>query len=432
MASTPRQPGSRTSAEEQPSTGAQDSFLADPQRSGVTGQSETARARLRNSIRAADTPKKVGEPSSNGETAPVDARAEARKDRRAVPAYFAERYTQVGSKFYLPNEELAFIDRGRVLTTQLENAEIIRDMLAVQRERGETAVTLTGSESFKRKVWQLAESMGMEVRGYRAPATERKDEVPRTAARSDREFGTEESARLDGLYVDRVERVMRDARSSSLAEEPQSNPFNPRVDTGHLVEHGEANYRFDPRKPRSYYVKIDTPQGEVTRWGADLGRALKQSLSGAQVGDEVVVRQLGERPLTVTRPIRNGQGDIVRKEEVKARMNRWSLERKDFLDDRALAAAVVRDPGIDAVEAVNQRPELAGTYAELQVARVMAPQLYAHRSDQERFVTRLREALADEIQRGEALSAPRVKDRSREPVSNGSRPRDRAQERTLS
>ena len=48
-----------------------------------------------------------------------------------------------------------------------------------------------------------------------------------------------------------------------------------------------------------------------------------------------------------------------------------------------------------------KRPELAGTYTELQAAKLIAQELFAHPADRERFITRVREAIADEIERGE-------------------------------
>jgi hypothetical protein len=100
------------------------------------------------------------------------------------------------------------------------------------------------------------------------------------------------------------------------------------------------------------------------------------------------------------------------------------VERADFLKDREQAAQIVRDPSIDAKTAAAKRPELAGTYTELQAAKLIAQELFTHPADRERFITRVREAIADEIERGEPLSAPRIR-------TSASRTPERAQERVL-
>jgi hypothetical protein len=128
--------------------------------------------------------------------------------------------------------------------------------------------------------------------------------------------------------------------------------------------------------------------------------------------------------VTVIRPTRDEEGRIVNRTQVQTHLNRWSVERADFLTDRAQVAQIVRDPSIDARTAAAKRPELAGTYTELQAAKLIAQELFAHPGDRERFITRVREAIADEIERGEALSAPRIR-------TPASRTPERAQERVL-
>ncbi len=80
---------------------------------------------------------------------------------------------------------------------------------------------------------------------------------------------------------------------------------------------------------------------------------------------------------------------------------------------------------------VRERPELAGTLLELRAAELVAKEAYSDARDQARFVARVREALAAEIERGEALSAVRV--RPREAQREPARPRaiERAQARVL-
>jgi len=221
------------------------------------------------------------------------------------------------------------------------------------------------------------------------------------------------------------------ARDDAARREAQSSiPAPDRVQAGRLVDHGTANYQFDRHAGLSYFVKLETPDGEQTLWGKDLERALERSLSRVSIGQEVVVRQLGAKPVTVIRPIRDEAGRIIEKTEVQTHLNRWSVERADFIRERAQVAAIVRDPSIEPRAGAAKRPELEGTYTELHAAKLIAQELFTHPADRERFVTRVREAIADEIERGEPLSAPRIKSQAARPQPQVRSP-DRAQERVL-
>jgi putative DNA primase/helicase len=199
------------------------------------------------------------------------------------------------------------------------------------------------------------------------------------------------------------------AEEAVRAESRNADQVADRVHTGRLLDHGTANYKHDRHADLSYFVKIDTPDGDRTLWGKDLERAVTQSLSRAKPGNDVVVRQLGAKPVTVIRAVRDEEGRIVERTQVQTHLNRWSVERVDFLKERARVAEIVRDPSIDAKAAAAKRPELAGTYTELHAAKLIANELFAHPADRERFITRVREAIADEIERGEPLSAPRIR-----------------------
>jgi hypothetical protein len=351
-------------------------------------------------------------------------------DPRKVPEHISARYVKVGNKYHFPNGDLAFADRGAKLSTRLENSEVIRDLVTIAKERGWSEIAISGSERFRKEAWQQAKLSGLAVRGYRPSDLERA-QLARVIAR-ERNPGpnassTEYSAPSDRstTQVPAGEEVVRaDARHAVQAPD--------RVHAGRLLDHGTANYRHDARADLSYFVKIDTPDGERTLWGKDLERALGQSLSRAKPGDEVVVRQLGAKPVTVIRAVRDEEGRIVERTQVQTHLNRWSVERADFLKERGEVAQIVRDPGIDAKTGAAKRPELAGTYTELHAAKLIAEELFAHPADRERFITRVREAIADEIERGEPLSAPRVRTRTKDLPHYPPRTPDRAQERVLS
>jgi hypothetical protein len=356
----------------------------------------------------------------------TDRRGVPEADLRAIPEHINARYIKVGNMYHFANGDLAFADRGRRLSTQLENTEVIRDLIAIAKERAWDDIVIRGTERFRKEAWQQANLAGLTVRGYRPSELERAQLV-RLLGR-EREEGdtpsTRTSASSDGQPATRGPVAEEAARGSTP-------PPPDRVHVGRLIDHGTANYNHNRHADLSYFVKIDTPDGERTLWGKDLQRALEQSLSRASAGNDVVVRQLGAKPVTVIRPTRDGEGRIVNRTQVQSHLNRWSVERTDFLKDREWAAQIVRDPSIDAKTAAAKRPELAGTYTELQAAKLIAQELFTHPADRERFVTRVREAIADEIERGQPLSAPRIRTPVSRQASNIARTPERAQERVL-
>ena len=394
------------------------------------------RARLRdeavalneNTIRARRTRSQSNAQSTEQSTSP-SGRPAANLESSAVPDHISARYIKVGNKYHFPNGDLAFKDRGRGLSTGLENTEVIRDLVAIAKERGWNEIALGGTERFRKEAWQQANLAGLSVRGYRATELERAQLI--------RRMGRELDQGREVPSTDYVPPSDRSGASPTAAEqavraEVQGRPQAPdRVHAGRLLGHGAANYKHDRHAEMSYFVRIETADGERTLWGKDLERAVQQSLSRAGPGDAVVVRQLGAKPVTVIRPVRDEEGRIVDRTEVQTHLNRWSVERAEFLKERAQVAEIVRDPSIDARTAAAKRPELAGTYMELHAAKLIAQDLFVHPADRERFITRVREAIADEIERGEPLSAPRVRSRTQDQERHAPRGPDRAQERVL-
>lgn len=372
-----------------------------------------------------------GTPREDAKTKPPDEPSTVPgSDPRAVPEHISARYVKVGNKYHFSNGDLAFADRGARLSTRLENTEVIRDLVTIAKERGWSEIAITGSERFRKEAWQQAKLSGLAVRGYRPSDLERA-QLARVIAR-ERDLGSPTSSTEYSAPSDRSPTQVPAREEAARGDARQAVQAPDRVHAGRLIDHGAANYRHDARADLSYFVKIDTPEGERTLWGKDLERALGQSLSRAKPGDEVVARQLGAKPVTVIRAVRNEEGRIVERTQVQTHLNRWSVERADFLTERGEVAQIVRDPSIDPRAGAAKRPELAGTYTELHAAKLIAEELFAHPVDRERFITRVREAIANEIERGEPLSAPRIRTRTKDLPHYPPRTPDRAQERVLS
>jgi hypothetical protein len=70
---------------------------------------------------------------------------------------------------------------------------------------------------------------------------------------------------------------------------------------------------------------------------------------------------------------------------------------------------VVRNAAIDPRQATRAHPELAGTYLTLRAAE-LASQALRDPQDRRRFITQVRGALAEDIERGEPLQPVRLRE----------------------
>jgi hypothetical protein len=236
---------------------------------------------------------------------------------------------------------------------------------------------------------------GLEVRGYR-PSEFEQAQLARTP-KGQAPTPVEDSVTAgDGPLQAPADLSGRDARSFPFA--------------GRLLDHGRATYRHDPRASMSYFVKIETPHGDRTIWGVDLERAVKESLTQPQVGDEVILRAVRQDAVKVRTQQRDADGELIER-DLDTLRNRWIIEKRDFLEERAKAARTVRDRSVDPKTAVEAHPELVGTYLAVHAAKLAAKR-FRNPQDQERFVATVRSALADAIARGEPLPAVRLRERA--------------------
>src|SRR6266480_791520 len=350
-------------------------------------------------------PSKAAPKPSPSPTEPnVPAGSEGRA--RAVPKEIRERFIGIGGKYYFPDGAAAFTDHGEKLTTRSENSEVIRSLIAIAQARDWVQVKVTGTERFRKEAWFAAGLVGIEVRGYKPTAFE-EERMARAisrrqagaAGRGPDESGNEKSSRSLGA-----------ARGEPTASPRDSGPI-----TGRLVDHGRANYRHDPQQPMSYYVRIETTQGDREIWGVDLERAFRESLSRPTIGDEVTVRSDVREPVTVTSAERDADGRVVGQREISTHRNRWIIERNDFLAERTQAAVTFRDSAISAAQGVKAHPELEGSYLQLQAAKLGSERDIRNPADRARFVERVRWAIAAAIERGEPLEPVRLRERPREP-----------------
>jgi len=340
--------------------------------------------------------------------------ASARRDNeRSMPEEIREHFIGVGGKYYFPDGTQAFTDHGAKLSTRSENTEVIRSLVAIAQAREWSEIKVGGSERFRKEAWFAARIAGLEVKGY-TPTEFEQERLVRAIAR--REAGST-GPKTAAEAPEPEGRAGRSARSAS-----DDDPI-----TGRLVDHGRAPYRHNPKEPMSYYVRIETTQGDRELWGVDLERAFRESLSRPTLGDEVTARAVGQDPVTVTAPRRDAAGRVIGEQEIAAHRNRWIVERSEFLTERAQAARVFRDSAIKPAEGVKEHPELQGSYLLLRAAELGAERDIRNPEDQARFVARVRASIAAAIERGEPLEPVRLRER---PGRNPERDRGRTPEDT--
>lgn len=327
---------------------------------------------------------------------------------KAIPDTVRERFIQIGSNFFFPDGAEAFTDHGNRITTRSENAVVIQSMVAIAQARAASAVTVTGTDLFKKEAWFAARLVGLEVAGYTPTALEQERLVRAIARRrtAEKENVAPSPNAQNHEPPGRVQGVQTDTTTAAGERSLQGELI-----VGRLVDHGPARYQHKPTEPMSYYVRIETERGDRVIWGVDLERAFRQSLSTPARGDEVGLRAIGRDPVTVIAPKYDGSGREIGREELGAHRNQWLVERKDFLDRRRKMAEVFRDSSVTAAEAVKQYPELEGSYLQLQVARAGIEQRIANREGREQFVDHLRAHLAKTIEYGQPLEPVHLKAR---------------------
>lgn len=79
-------------------------------------------------------------------------------------------------------ETPAFQDQGKRLSSDRNDPNVIRDLVAIARHRGWTGIAVRGQTDFRREVWITARRAGLEVRGYRPTERDQQDLARRTRA----------------------------------------------------------------------------------------------------------------------------------------------------------------------------------------------------------------------------------------------------------
>lgn len=142
-----------------------------------------------------------------------------------------------------------------------------------------------------------------------------------------------------------VELVNTSKLSRGITSDSEQNPHAAKRGlAGILIEHGTAPYQNNRRERMSYYVTVETPQGEKTLWGKELQAVMRTS--GAVAGDEIRVTHEGKEAVEIT--TRDGH-------KITTHRNNWAVEIEGRDVSRAGVAEVA--PAIVPTEAERKSAE---------------------------------------------------------------------------
>lgn len=343
-----------------------------------------------------------------------------------VPDRVAKSYIEVEGKYYFQNrpDSLAFVDKGAKLQTKLSNSQVAGSMIDIAEARGWTEIQVKGTEDFRREAWLQATARGLTAHGYK-PKEEDLARLKKVAGERNineveaREVAdnvkTSPSAPSGTTSQNQSEAPTSKTGTTESSSTAQGKNEGAKVEAeekvnklaGKLVEHGAAPYEHKKDNKDNYYVTLENADGkQSTTWGVDLQRAMAES--EAQPGDHVELENLGRKAVTVEKDVKDETGKVVKKETINTFRNSWQVK-----------ADAIRDQERPAREIVKEHPDLVNEITAVKLAEKVSQSMNA--DDKERFMSRVRDKLADKVASGEkgpelkikevqTVDNPRVKD----------------------
>lgn len=356
------------------------------------------------------------EPKPKRQTAEQDYFSEGTTFKPVIPDRVAKSYIEVEGKFYFQNrpDSLAFVDKGARLQTKLNNNQVAGSLVDIAEARGWTEIQVKGTEEFRREAWLQATARGLTAHGYKPKeedlarlkkvagernineieAREVADNVKKPVNSS--QVASSSSAGVSNGVTDKATKSS-EQKSESVAATDKS-PTVEKVNklAGKLVEHGAAPYEHNKDNKNNYYVTLENSDGQQsTTWGIDLQRAMSET--NAQKGDHIELENLGRKPVSVDKEIKDDSGKVIKTETINTYRNKWEVK-----------ADVIRDQERPAQELVREHPDLVNEITAVKLAEKVSKNLSAN--DQERFMSRVRGQLADKVASGEKGPELKIKE----------------------
>lgn len=338
-----------------------------------------------------------------------------------VPDRVAKSYIEVEGKYYFQNrpDSLAFVDKGAKLQTKLSNSQVAGSMIDIAEARGWTEIQVKGTEDFRREAWLQTTARGLTAHGYK-PKEEDLARLKKVAGeRNINEVEAREIADNVKTSPSAPSGTMSKTQSEAPTSKTGTNESNSTTQgknegakaeteekvnklAGKLVEHGAAPYEHKKDNKDNYYVTLENADGkQSTTWSVDLQRAMAES--EAQPGDHVELENLGRKAVTVEKDVKDETGKVVKKETINTFRNSWQVK-----------ADAIRDQERPAREIVKEHPDLVNEITAVKLAEKVSQSMNA--DDKERFMSRVRDKLADKVASGE--KGPKLKIKEVQTVDN--------------
>jgi hypothetical protein len=181
---------------------------------------------------------------------------------------------------------------------------------------------------------------------------------------------------------------------------------------GVLLAHGADHYKHDPNQGQSYFVKLEIEGKEVTRWGADLKRALENSQTKPQIGDTVILSNTGKQSVEIPNTVLDEHGNVI-EDKKTVKKNTWQVEKASYQDTLQEQAQALRVGNEIERKVIEQMPQLAAAIAVSKLGEKIAQQAKetgALRSQDEvdTMVNLIREGLAAALEKGKHIKTPEI------------------------
>jgi putative DNA primase/helicase len=244
-----------------------------------------------------------------------------------------------GDKFHFKDQpgQVAFKDKGERMVSASNDERVAKAMATMADAKGWKTIKVSGHPDFQREVWMEASLRGLEVRGFKPSEQDLKTLEGRREHSMRNIIEQDATGRGRNASSDRQEQAGKVSQqiTSKKAVEVESRVFE-----GKVLEHGPANYNYDPKEKSNYFVKLATKAGEKTVWGVDLNRAMSDAK--AKPGDEVKLEFKGKQPLTVEALDRDQTGKVIGKKDIETHRNTWEVQKSDkYKVVEAVAAAII-------------------------------------------------------------------------------------------
>jgi len=251
------------------------------------------------------TPASFPENTGNNHTSTAEKQA-ATND---IPERVASRYIRLKNQYYFLDKTLAFEDGGKKLKLETENVTVIRDALSIAENRSWQTITVSGTDNFKHQVWREASLKGIEVVGYKPTGLEQAELEKTKAAQEEK------------------------GQTSNGPQGKTTTHQGDGIINGILLAHGSDHYKHDKNEKGSYYVKLDVDGQERTIWGVDLDRAVNESETNIAIGDDIKIKNIGQRDVTVMVDVLDDKKNKIGVEEKTVKRNSWLVEKAESFDE---------------------------------------------------------------------------------------------------